>query len=218
MNAITKPLLFAGLLAASLSAHAALKPFNATYQATYMGMDAVGKMSLAAQGGNQWKYSMSITAKIGSARQSTTFEDAGGTWRPLSGQDATNVLFKSDQRNASYDWGKREATWSGKVKPDRRGPVALQAGDIDAMLMNLAIVRDVEAGRPLNYRLVDNGKAKSVHFTVGGKETLNIGGKQVQATKVTGDDLVVWVASGYPVPVRIHKNQDNIDLKLQSIE
>lgn len=218
MNAITKPLLVAGLLAASLSAHAALKPFNATYQATYMGMDAVGKMSLTAQGGNQWKYSMAIMAKVGSAKQSTTFEDVGGTWRPLNGQDATNVLFKSDLRNANYDWGKREATWSGKVKPDRRGPVALQAGDIDAMLMNLAIVRDVEAGKPLHYRLVDNGKAKTVSFTIAGKETLSIGGKQVQATKVTGDDLVVWVASGYPVPVRIHKNQDNIDLKLQSIE
>jgi len=29
---------------------------------------------------------------------------------------------------------------------------------------------------------------------------------------------VLWVAAGYPVPVRIHKNQDNIDLKLQSID
>ena len=218
MKPIFRPVLALGLFAASLSAHAALKPFNAVYQATYMGMDAVGKMNLVSQGGSQWKYSMSIAASVGSAKQSTTFEEAGGTWRPLSGQDATNVLFKSDLRNANYDWSKREATWSGKVKPDRRGPIALQAGDVDAMLMNLAIVRDVEAGKPLHYRLVDNGKAKSVTFTIAGKEVLNIGGKQVQATKVTGEDLVLWVASGYPVPVRIHKNQDNIDLKLQSID
>ena len=218
MKPIFNALLAAGLLSASLSAQAALKPFSATYQATYMGMDAVGKMSLVSQGGSQWKYSMSIAAKVGSAKQSTTFEDVGGIWRPLSGQDATNVLFRSDLRNANYDWGKREATWSGKVKPDRRGPIALQSGDVDAMLMNLAIVRDVEAGKPLHYRLVDNGKAKMVSFAISGKEMLSIGGKQVQATKVTGEDLVLWVASGYPVPVRIHKNQDNIDLKLQSIE
>ncbi|PNS09381.1 DUF3108 domain-containing protein [Solilutibacter silvestris] len=218
MKPILTTLLATGLFAASLSAHAALKPFNATYQASYMGMAGAGKMSLVSQGGNEWKYSMSITASVGSAKQSTTFEDVGGNWRPLSGQDATNVLFKSDLRNANYDWGKREATWSGKVKPDRRGPVALQAGDVDAMLMNLAVVRDVEAGKPLHYRLVDNGKAKSVSFTIAGKETLTIAGKQVQATKVTGEDLVLWVATGYPVPVRIHKNQDNIDLKLQSID
>lgn len=218
MKTIFNSLLAAGLLSASLSAHAALKPFSATYQATYMGMDAVGKMSLVSQGGSQWKYSMSIAAKVGSAKQSTTFEDVGGAWRPLNGQDSTNVLFRSDLRNANYDWGKREATWSGKVKPDRRGPIALQSGDVDAMLMNLAIVRDVEAGKPLHYRLVDNGKAKAVSFTITGKETLSIAGKQVQATKVTGEDLVLWVASGYPVPVRIHKNQDNIDLKLQSID
>ena len=47
---------------------------------------------------------------------------------------------------------------------------------------------------------------------------LNIAGKQVQTTKVSGEGLTLWVASGYPVPVRIHKDQDNIDLKLQSIE
>ena len=31
------------------------------------------------------------------------------------------------------------ATWTGDVKPDRAGPVKLQAGDLDAMLINLAI-------------------------------------------------------------------------------
>ena len=218
MKPILTTFLAAGLFTASLSAHAALKPFSANYQASYMGMDATGKMSLVSLGGGQWKYTMLIAAKVGSAKQNTTFEDVGGTWRPLSGQDATNVLFRSDLRNANYDWGKREATWSGKVKPDRRGPVSLQNGDVDAMVMNLAIVRDVEAGKPLHYRLVDNGKAKQVSFTIAGKEMMSIAGKQVQATKVTGEGLTLWVATGYPVPVRIHKEQDNIDLKLQSID
>ena len=67
------------------------------------------------------------------------------------------MVFKKSQKNASYDWSKGEARWSGDVKADRAGPVKLQDGDLDAMLLNLAIVRDVAAGKPLNYRMVDNG-------------------------------------------------------------
>ena len=69
--------------------------------------------------------------------------------RPLSSTDLSRLLVKKKAVNTNFDWGKNQATWSGDVKAGRAGPVALQAGDMDALLVNLAIVRDVAAGKPL---------------------------------------------------------------------
>ena len=38
----------------------ALKPFTADYTAHYMGMQASGRMTLAPEGGNRWRYTLSV--------------------------------------------------------------------------------------------------------------------------------------------------------------
>jgi hypothetical protein len=217
--------LFAGaaLLLASASA-LAMKPFTADYSANYMGLQGNGRMTLAAAGGNRWKYTLDIHSSLAQVSQSTVFEDKGGTWRPLSGHDASMLLVKKVDKQAVYDWDKGEARWSGDVKPERSGPVTLHAGDLDAMLLNLAIARDAAAGKPLTYRMVDEGRAKQMSYQVLGKETINVGGKPQQATKVARTDgskqTVIWVVDGLPVPARILQRKDGkdeIDLQLQSL-
>ena len=219
-----QPLLIgAALLLASVPA-LAVKPFTANYQASYMGLQGNGQMTLAAAGGDRWKYTLSIQSALAQLSQTTVFEDNGGKWRPLSGNDASSVLIKHSNKTATYDWSKGEARWSGDVKDDRSGPVALQAGDLDAMLLNLAIVRDVNAGKPLSYRMVDDGRAKQMSYQVAGKDTVTIEGKQRQATKVTRSDgdkqTVLWVVDGLPVPARILQRKggkDEMDLQLTSL-
>src|SRR5690606_13462818 len=127
-------------------------------------------------------------------------------------------------RTARYDWDKREARWSGDVKPERAGPVALKDGDLDAMLVNLAIPRDLAAGKPLHYRMVDNGRARELEYRVTGTDTVQVGGKPQEATRVSrrsGDrEQIVWVVEGLPVPARIlqrEDGEDQMDLKLKSI-
>ena len=92
------------------------------------------------------------------------------------------------------------------------------------MLLNLAIVRDVNAGKPLNYRMVDDGRAKQMTYQVAGKDTITIEGKQRQATKVTRSDgdkqTMLWVVDGLPVPARILQRKDGkdeMDLQLTSL-
>ena len=117
------------------------------------------------------------------------------------------------------------ARWSGDVKPDRAGPVKLQAGDLDAMLVNLALARDVAAGKPLNYRMVDDGRAKQteLHRSPARKQ-ITVGGKPQQATKVSRTDgdkqTIAWVVDGLPVPARILQRKDGkdeMDLRLNSV-
>src|SRR5690606_27893831 len=116
-------------------------------------------------------------------------------WRPLSGNDSQGgesglaaMLVKKRSVNATYDWDSGKATWDGDVKPDRRGPVKLQAGDVDGMLMNLALVRDFKAGKPLSYRLVEDGRVKRQAFRPAGTEDISVAGKTQKATKVTWKD------------------------------
>jgi hypothetical protein len=203
----------------------AVKPFTADYEASLMGgISADATMTLASAGGDRWNYVLSVDSPVASLRQSTVFEDRGGAWRPLSGNDSSQMLIKKSQKNASYDWTKGEARWSGDVKADRAGPVKLQDGDLDAMLLNLAIVRDVAAGKPLNYRMVDNGVVRAQAYQNLGKDTVTFAGKPRSATKVSrtseNKQVIVWVVEGLPVPARIlakKDGKDELDLVLKSV-
>ena len=218
-------LLMAVFVAAPALAGAALKPFTATYDVNYMGLNGTATMALAPAGGDRWKYSLDIDSAIASLTQNTVFEANGGSWRPLSNRDSAMLLIKKNDKRASYDWNKHEARWSGDVKADRAGPVTLRDGDIDAMLLNLAIPRDVTAGNDLDYRMVDDGRVREMTYKVIGKENVNVGGQQRAATKVARTDgnkqQVVWVVPGLPVPARILQRKDGkdeMDLRLKSIK
>lgn len=202
----------------------AVKPFSANYQASYMGMQGNGRMTVEPAGANRWKYTLSIRNSLADLSQTTVFEERDGVLRPLSGTDASKVLVKKANKQATYDWNRGVASWTGDVKPDRAGPVKLQAGDLDALLVNLALVRDVEAGRPLKYRMVEDGRVKQMTYTVAGKEAITIDGKPQQATKVvntSGDkQIIAWIVDGLPVPARILQKkdgEDSIDLRVQSM-
>ena len=216
--------LFATLVLAAAPAWA-VKPFSAEYQANVKGtLQADAQMTLSQAGADRWNYVLSVPSPVGSVRQARVFEARGGQWRPLSGNDFTQMVFKKSQKNASYDWAKGEARWSGDVKADRVGPVKLQDGDLDAMLLNLAIVRDVAAGKPLNYRLVDNGVVRAQAYQNLGKETVTVAGKPRDATKVSrtseNKQVIVWVVDGLPVPARILQKKDGkdeLDLVLKAV-
>ncbi|HEY5970588.1 MAG TPA: DUF3108 domain-containing protein [Pseudoxanthomonas sp.] len=207
---------------ASLPA-AAVEAFTADYQASAMGMQGNGQMSITAKGDNRWQYSLSIKNSLVDLSQKTVFDEQKGWLRPLSSSDLSRLLVKKKSVNTTYDWAKNQATWSGDVKPDRAGPVALQAGDMDALLVNLAIVRDVAAGKPLNYRMIENGKARPMSYQMAGKEKITIDGKSREATKVVRTsgkkEIIAWIVAGIPVPARIlqrEDGQDSIDLQIKS--
>jgi hypothetical protein len=219
-----KPLLLSAALLLLSAPALAIKPFTADYQASYMGLQGNAKMTLAAAGADRWKYTLDIQSTLAQLSQSTVFEDHAGKWRPLAGKDSASLLIKQVNKTANYDWSRGEASWAGDVKPDRSGPVKLQAGDLDTMLVNLAIPADVADGKPLNYRVVDDGRAKPMSFQIAGKDTITIAGKSQQATKVTRTDgnkqTVLWVVEGLPVPARILQRKDGrdeMDLQLKSL-
>ena len=227
MTMMTSPLRRALLVAALTVTSApalAVTPFTADYQANYMGMQATARMSVVAAGDNRWRYNLSISNPMANLSQTTVFEEHGGQWRPLSGTDSTQVLIKKTSKVADYNWSSGVASWSGDMKAERKGPIQLQSGDMDALLINLALVRDVTAGKPLNYRMVEDGRVKQMRYTIAGKEAIDVGGKSQQATKVVSSDgdkqTIAWVVEGLPVPARILQREggkDSIDLRVRSV-
>ncbi len=220
---LTRLPLLLGLLATATPA-LALEPFTADYTASYMGMQANGTMTLAREGSDRWKYSLRIRNQVADLSQSTVFDERDGQLRPLSSSDSSVALIKRKSVDARYDWKASQATWSGDVKPERRGPVKLQAGDMDALLINLAVARDLAAGKPLAYRMVDEGRVKPMRYEVGGKEPVTVAGKTHQATKVVRRDdkreTIAWIVPEMPVPARIlqrENGQDTIDLSLKAL-
>lgn len=219
------------LLALASAPASAIEPFSADYQANYMGMEATAKMSLASAGKDRWEYRIDIGGMGAELQQSTTFEVDGSQWRPLKSVDSQRgtsglaaMLVKRKSVTADYDWNRGQARWSGDVKADRAGPVELKPGDLDGMLMNLVLVRDVTAGKPLDYRLVEDGRVKRQRFQVAGKESIQVAGKSREATRVVRRDgsreIVAWVVEGLPVPARVlqrRDGKDHIDLKLTSV-
>ncbi len=218
-----RPVVLLPLLLATAQAWA-VKPFVADYDASWKGVPATARISLQQIDGGRWNYELTVQNAVGSARQATVFDEVGGRFRPLSGSDTVQLLFKKSQKDARYDWAKREARWTGDVKPERAGPVKLQDGDLDGMLVNLAIVRDVAAGKPLSYRVVDNGTAHVQIYQNLGNDTVTVAGQARTATKVgrTSDDkqVLVWVVDGLPTPARILQRkdgQDELELTLKSV-
>ncbi len=194
---------------------AALEPFTAEYQASYLGMQATGSMTLARQDGNRWKYSLNIRNQVADLSQSTVFEEHQGRLRPLSSSDRAVALIKKKSVDAQYDWTAGQATWTGDVKPERRGPVKLQAGDMDALLINLAVARDLAAGKPLSYRMVDEGRVRPLQWDVVGKEQVTVQGVSKEATKVVRRtdkrEMYAWIVPGLPVPARILQRENGVD-------
>jgi len=114
---------------------APLAPFEADYQATFMGLEARAKMSLKAAEGEddtRWTYQLDITGAGAHLIQSTTFEAAGEDLRPLSSLDSQRgesglgaMLVKARTVESHWDWDLGEATWSGDIAPERSAPVPL---------------------------------------------------------------------------------------------
>ncbi len=224
--------LLALLLLTALPASAAeLRPFLATYEAWYQGKAAgAATMQLQARD-TQWDVGLDIRGERGFAgvlglnlSQSTVFDVVGGVYRPLRQTTVRKAaVFFNRRVEGVYDWSRNLAQWTGDLKKARRQPVALQPGDMSALLINLAVVRDALPGAALRYRFVDGGRVREYHYLAEqAPEILPLGEMTYSALRVSrtnggNDEMIIWIADGVPTPVRILQREDGedaVDLRL----
>lgn len=209
-----------------------LAPFVGTYQAFYKGrLAGDATLALARTSGNHWQVSLEVRGKRGFAGvlglnllQTTEFEELGGQFRPLSQLTERRGLFLGKKVRGSYDWAAGTAQWQGDIERKRRAPVALQPGDLSALLINLAIMRDALPGAQMQYRFADVGRVRLHQYRADAATAitevseLSYDALRVQRSNSSpGDAMTLWLASGVPTPIRISQRedgQDTIDLQL----
>lgn len=217
------PLAAALLVSLAPTADAAVQRFDGRYTASYKGLSATARMTVTPARNGSWMYLLTLDHMVAKLSQATVFQDMGTQYRPLGGSDRTSYASLQRAIITSYNWAVGQARWSGDVKPSRAGPVALQNGDMDALLINLALARDVPAGRPLSYRMVENGRARPMNYRVIGREQVTIAGRNYDATKVAQGgaekQTIAWIVAGIPAPVRIVQRENGattISLQMNS--
>jgi len=208
-----------------------LEPFVATYQAYYRGRPAgSATMRLAREEAARWRIELDLRAERGVAslarlniHQRTLFDEHDGHYRPLSQDTERRAILFGKEVAGIYDWKNMQARWEGDLSKERRRPVALQPGDMSALLINLAVMRDAQPGARMDYRFVDGGRVRShVYHVAQLPETLAVGDMSYEALRVErrdddGDQTLVWVADGVPTPIRIlqrEDGEDEVDLRL----
>lgn len=208
-----------------------LEPFVATYQAYYRGRPAgSATMRLAREEAARWRIELDLRAERGVAslarlniHQRTLFDEHDGHYRPLSQDTERRAILFGKEVAGIYDWKNMQARWEGDLSKERRRPVALQPGDMSALLINLAVIRDAAPGRTLSYRFVDGGRVRDHAYRVAAAtEPVAVAGMHYEALRVErtngGDDeTILWIADGVPTPVRILQREDGedaIDLRL----
>nr|WP_295376808.1 DUF3108 domain-containing protein [Pseudoxanthomonas sp.] len=229
----TRALLLATLLLLGAPAWA-LEPFVATYDAYRAGkLAGSATMKVApVPGSERWQVDLGVRGTRGLARlsgldiqQSTLFDTVGEGFRPLSQATTQSALFTGKKVVGVYDWNALSARWQGDLKKNRRAPVPLQPGDMSALLVNLAVIRDAEPGRQLHYRVVDFGKTRDYQYAVAPQteivavDDLSYDAMRVDRTNGGNDETIFWVAQGVPTPIRILQREDGEDkLDLRLIE
>jgi hypothetical protein len=202
----------------------ALEPFVANYQ-VLRGGSTMGEatMQVVKGTGARWRVDLGMrgTGLMGlagiNAEQSTVFDSVNETYRPLTQSTLRKALFTRKQTVGTYDWGSASARWTGDVKKTRRGSIALQAGDMSGLLINLAVIRDAQPGATLNYRFVDDGRVRDHSYTVAPDlETVAVGDIGYNAMRVTrvqndNEETVIWVVDGVPTPIRMLQRENGVD-------
>jgi hypothetical protein len=201
-----------------------LEPFVASYEVFNSGRRlGTATMQAVPVEGDRWRIDLNL--KGGglmrltglNLQQSTLFENGDGQYRPLSQALVKRVFLSSKKTVGTYDWAARSARWTGDVKKNRRRPVPLQPGDMSGLLINLAVIRDAQPGKTLQYRFVDDGRVRDHVYQVAPQtEVVQVGELSYDAMRVErvhsgNEQTVIWVASGVPTPVRILQREDGED-------
>lgn len=209
-----------------------LEPFIAQYQVFQEGRvlgDAT--MQVVRNDARRWRVDLDIRGTRGliglagiKAQQSTVFDVASdGMYRPLAQSTLRKTVLTKKQTVGVYDWRSRQARWTGDVKESRRAPVTLQDGDQSGLLINLAVIRDAQPGRSMQYRFVDDGRVRDHRYDVSNPlEDVKVGELTYSAMRVSraqsgNEETVIWVVDGVPTPVRMlqrENGEDTYDLRL----
>lgn len=220
-------LLSAALLLSSMAAYAAPPAFNASYTVSKSGV-TLGNMNAAlSYNGNSYSYQKLSKANGLAAMLSgdTLTERSSGI---KQGETLTSKHYfqqhKNKRKNRTEDFSINAGRVSGNFD-GRAYQFSVPANTLDPALMELRLMNDLAAGKPLSYKVVDKGELRSYQFRKLGKEAVNtaLGNytcEKVQVSRNNGErQTTLWLAPelNYTIVKVVHNEEGSlIQMQLNS--
>jgi hypothetical protein len=216
------------LLLFSTGLMAAPQSFQATYTVITSGME-VGEMSAnLVYAGNKYTYLKQTKANGLAAFLSgdTLTERSAGA---LQGAQLLSQQYLHHHKNRRKDRRDQFSfTTPTQVQGQYKGEhysLTVPNGTIDPALLELRIMDDLKANRPLNYPVTEKGKLKDYRFQRLGKENLSVPAgrficEKIQMVRDNGErTTTIWLAAELnytPVQIRHNEEGDIIETRLKS--
>jgi hypothetical protein len=169
------------------------EPFTATYGVSWNGITAgSATLELAREDADQWLY-RSVIAASGLVRlvfpedilQSSRFSIAGETLQPLEYSATDGARDHRRDIHLRFDTSQQRITGTANLAPV---DLALQAGTLDPMSLQIATLRALAAGRdPTHFLMIDQDEIKDYRYTFEGKARLH--------TELGDLETVIWTSS-----------------------
>lgn len=212
----------------------ALKPFTATFEVVYRGMNAgTTTLELSSEGGDRWRYVSRANARgvfrlvlSGEIRQTSQFSLGASDPRPIRyvADDGTEDI-KRDIR-LDFDWKAGRVRGTAEAQPV---DIASRDGLQDGMSVQIALIRALAAGeRPRRYFLIDKDEIKEyvyeqegaarIRTTAGELDTVIWSSRRPNSDRVTR----VWYATALDhTPVQAERRRgDKVEwtMRLKSLQ
>ena len=220
-------LLTLGLLLSSVVANAAPPAFNASYIVSKSGVTLGNMNATLSYNGNSYSYQKLSKANGLAAMLSgdTLTERSSGTKQgeTLSSQHYFQQ-HKNKRKNRTEDFSLSAGHVSGNFD-GRAYQFNVPANTLDPALMELRLMDDLAAGKPLNYKVVDKGELRSYQFRKLGNETVNTAAgnyacEKVQVSRNNGErQTTLWLAPAlnYAIVQVVHNEEGSlIQMQLSS--
>ena len=212
-----RALLFAFALFALPAVQAAdLHPFSVSYTADWkqLPMSGSAERSLSKNGDGTWTLNFKASMMIASLTETSVILFDKDTLQPKSYSFERGGLGKAKKINLDFDQSAKKVTGFENKDPVN---VTLESGMLDKSTYQLALQRDVEAGKKsMSYQVVDGNDVDTYDFRVIGPEVVETKAGKVDAIKVervrdpTQNKRIteMWFA----------KNWDSLLVKLRQVE
>ena len=161
-----------------------LKPFSANYTADWkqLPMSGTASRELKSNGDGTWTLNFQASMMIANLNESSVIKLDKDALLPQSYHFERGGLGKAKKTDLDFDWSTKTVTGTDRGDAVK---VTLNAGMLDKSTYQLALQRDVAAGKKaMSYQVVDGGDIDTYDFRVLATEKVATEAGQVDAVKV----------------------------------
>ena len=177
-------LLALSLLAIPAVQAADLQPFKASYTADWkqLPMSGSAERSLTKSDNGIWTLNFKASMLVASLNEESTLKIEKNALIPLTYHFERGGLGKAKKIDLDFDWAAKMVTGTDQGDAVK---VPLLSGMLDKSTYQLALQRDVEAGKKsMSYQVVDGNDVDTYDFRVIGPEVVETKAGKVDAIKV----------------------------------